>query len=180
MKEIVMVLRAADMAARIHAQQRRKGAAREPYVNHLLEVAYLVAEATGGADAEAVVAALLHDAIEDQQVPRDLIAREFGERVASLVCEVTDDKTLPKAQRKAKQVETASHKSGAAKIIKLADKSSNVQALGVSPPADWPTERRLAYVTWARDVVNGLRGGSAWLEREFDRRASEAERKLAG
>src|SRR5690242_3521732 len=107
MRELVSVLRAADAAARWHVDQRRKGAAREPYVNHLLEVASLVAEATGGADPDLVVAALLHDAMEDQGVSRELIAAEYGADVAGLVAEVTDDKALPKAERKRLQVEHA-------------------------------------------------------------------------
>jgi GTP diphosphokinase / guanosine-3',5'-bis(diphosphate) 3'-diphosphatase len=93
MKEWLSVLRAADAAARWHVHQRRKGAAEEPYVNHLLEVASLVAEATQGKEPDLVIAALLHDAIEDQEVPAELIAREFGENVCGLVKEVTDDKS---------------------------------------------------------------------------------------
>lgn len=61
-------LGAADAAARWQFNQPRKGAAQEPYVTHLLEVAMLVAEATGGADPNLVVAAPLHDTIEDQGV----------------------------------------------------------------------------------------------------------------
>jgi len=113
------VLRAADAAARWHVNQRRKGAAQEPYVNHLLEVATLVAEATEGADPELVVAALLHDSIEDQEVPRAVLAQMFGEGVARLVEEVTDDKALAKEERKRLQVEHAQHISRGAKILKL-------------------------------------------------------------
>src|SRR5882757_1281831 len=100
MNELVSVLRAADAAARWHVHQRRKGSAQEPYINHLLEVASLVTQATGGTDPDAVTAALLHDASEDQGVPAETIAGEFGERVADLVMDVTDDKKLPKAERK--------------------------------------------------------------------------------
>src|SRR3954452_20997574 len=97
MNEWVAVLRAADAAARWHVHQRRKGAAEEPYINHLLEVASLVADATNGSDPKLVIAALLHDAIEDQEVPSDVIAREFGQDVAALVAELSDDKELEKA-----------------------------------------------------------------------------------
>src|SRR5215472_7845574 len=99
-KEWIAVLKAADAAARWHVHDRRKGAAQEPYINHLLEVASLVADATEGRDPDLVIAALLHDAIEDQEVPAELIAREFGSNVAELVAEVTDDKSLDKAERK--------------------------------------------------------------------------------
>src|SRR5205807_3663853 len=104
-KEWIAVLKSADAAARWHVHQRRKGAAEEPYINHLLEVATLVAEATGGKDPELVIAALLHDSIEDQKVPRAILAKHFGESVAKLVEEVTDDKTLAKRERKRLQAE---------------------------------------------------------------------------
>jgi (p)ppGpp synthase/HD superfamily hydrolase len=127
--EWIAVLRAADVAARWHVNQRRKGAAQEPYINHLLEVAALVAEATGGADPELVTAALLHDAIEDQEVPRAVLAEMFGEGIARLVEEVTDDKALPKQERKRLQVEHAAGVSRRAKILKLADKISTARSV---------------------------------------------------
>jgi (p)ppGpp synthase/HD superfamily hydrolase len=133
MKQWLTFLRAADAAARWHAHQRRKGAAKEPYINHLLEVASLVAEATHGNDPDLVVAALLHDAVEDQQVPPEMIAREFGPKVAAIVGEVTDDKSLEKTERKRLQVETASKKSTQARLIKLADKTSNLRSIAISP-----------------------------------------------
>jgi (p)ppGpp synthase/HD superfamily hydrolase len=158
MKEWIAVLKAADAAARWHVHQRRKGAAEEPYINHLLEVASLVAEATDGKDPELVIAALLHDAIEDQEVPRGIIVEVWGEGIAKLVEEVTDDKALPKEDRKRKQVESASKKSDRAKILKLADKTSNLRAIAARPSPDWSVKRRLEYVAWARNVVKGLRG----------------------
>jgi (p)ppGpp synthase/HD superfamily hydrolase len=178
MKEWISVLRAADMAARWHVHQRRKGIAQEPYINHLLEVASLVTEATGGTDPNVVIAALLHDAVEDQGVSFETIVREYGKQVADIVMEVTDDKTLPKNERKRKQVEAAPKKSREAKLIKLADKTSNLRAIASSPAADWSVERRLEYVDWAKSVVAGLRGISPWLERQFDEAAERAMQSL--
>jgi (p)ppGpp synthase/HD superfamily hydrolase len=178
MKELVSVLRAADAAARWHTHQRRKGAAQEPYINHLLEVAKLVAEATGGAEPDPVIAALLHDAIEDQAVQAETIASQFGERVAEIVMEVTDDKSLPKDVRKRRQVEDAPKISREAKLVKLADKISNVRTLSAAPPPDWSIERRLEYIEWARQVVAGLRGTSTSLEQQFDDTAKRAIRWL--
>jgi (p)ppGpp synthase/HD superfamily hydrolase len=178
MKELVAVLRAADTAARWHAHQRRKGAAQEPYINHLLEVAKLVAEATGGAESDTIIAAFLHGAIEDQGVQAETIASEFGERVAEIVMEVTDDKSLPKQVRKHKQIEGAPNISREAKLVKLADKTSNVRTIAASPPPDWSVQRRLEYIEWARQVVAGLRGTSAWLEQQFDEAAEQAMRLL--
>ena len=149
MQEWLQVLKAADAAARWHVHQRRKGPAAEPYINHLVEVALLVADTTGGKDTNLVIGALLHDAIEDCEVPRELIAETFGEDVASLVEEVTDDKSLPKAVRKDEQVKTAATKSPRAKILKLADKVSNLRAIAASAPSNWSVKRTLEYVRWS-------------------------------
>ena len=179
MKQSIAVLKAADAAARWHVHQRRKGPPKEPYVNHLLEVAMLVAEATGGNDPNLVIAALLHDAIEDSEVPAELIASMFGDEVASIVKEVTDDKSLPKEVRKNRQVETAPHKSPKAKLLKLADKTSNLRAIAASPPADWSVKRRIEYVHWAEAVAKGLRGANPWLEQQFDEAVAAARRSFA-
>jgi (p)ppGpp synthase/HD superfamily hydrolase len=178
MNALIAVMRAADFAAKRHTNQRRKGAAQEPYVNHLLEVASLVTEATDGTDMNAIIAALLHDAIEDQGVTEETIADEFGKQVADIVLEVTDDKSLPKAERKRKQVESAAKKSREARLIKLADKTSNVRAVANSPAPDWSVERRRQYVEWAKNVVAGVRGTSPWLEQQFDETADQALRSV--
>jgi (p)ppGpp synthase/HD superfamily hydrolase len=163
----MQILKAASLAAQWHSQQRRKGAAGEPYVNHLLEVAALVAEADPG-NTELAIAALLHDSIEDQKKMREEIAGLFGERVAALVIEVTDDKLLPKPERKRLQVETAAKKSRDAKLLKLADKTSNLRSVANSPPSHWSDERRREYVAWAERVAAGVMGVSPWLDRQFE------------
>lgn len=176
MKQLVKVLKAANAAAHWHVNQRRKGAAQEPYINHLIEVASFVAEATEGKDPDLIIAALLHDAIEDQKIPRELIAEQFGEDVASLVFEVTDDKSLPKPERKRLQVETAPKKSPRAKLLKLADKVSNLKSVAVSPPSHWPVQRRLDYVAWAKAVVAALGDDvDRSLQEQFARAADRAE-----
>jgi (p)ppGpp synthase/HD superfamily hydrolase len=179
MKEWVAVLTAADAAAKWHVHQRRKGAAQEPYLNHLLEVASLVAQATNGNDVDLVIAALLHDAVEDQEVPIELIERRWGKGVADLVREVTDDKYLPKEERKRRQVTETPHKSARAKRLKLADKTSNLRAVAVGSPRDWSVKRRLQYVDWAEAVTKGLRGTDVWLEEQFDAAAALARSAIA-
>jgi (p)ppGpp synthase/HD superfamily hydrolase len=166
------VLKAAHQAALWHVSQRRKGEAKEPYINHLIEVAALVAAA--GAAEDVICAAFLHDAVEDQQISAETIAAEFGAAVAAMVIEVTDDKALPKAERKALQILHAPTLSAGAKLIKLADKISNLNSLGSSPPADWSGERRLAYVSWCRQVAAGLCGANATLEKLFEEAADNA------
>jgi GTP diphosphokinase / guanosine-3',5'-bis(diphosphate) 3'-diphosphatase len=161
-----LLIQAAHIVAEWHANQRRKGAAAEPYVDHLLEVAALVSEVT--TDPDVIIAALCHDAIEDQQIPADTIANYFGRHVADIVLEVTDDKTLPKAQRKALQVSTAAGKSREARLVKIADKISNVRSIKRSPPAEWSERQKLDYVQFCRDVVAQCRGTSAHLESIFN------------
>ena len=168
MKRIVDLAAAYHFAAVQHVDQRRKGERAEPYINHLTEVANLVARATGGIDFDVILAAVLHDVVEDTAVDLAEVAARFGPDVAALVAEVTDDKALPKAQRKRLQVEHARRASVQARLIKLADKTANLRALATSPPLDWPDDRRRAYRDWAREVVAGCRGVSAWLEAEFD------------
>ncbi|MBM4118384.1 bifunctional (p)ppGpp synthetase/guanosine-3',5'-bis(diphosphate) 3'-pyrophosphohydrolase [bacterium] len=167
-EDIVRMAKAIDFAARAHAPQRRKGEAEEPYVNHLAEVALLVAEATQGADASLVIAAYLHDTIEDREVMHETLVAEFGQDVADLVREVTDDKSLKKEERKRLQIEHARSASPRAKHLKLADKISNLNSILSSPPAEWSAERKREYFDWAAQVVAGCRGVNSWLEARFD------------
>ena len=175
---VVALARAYHFAASAHVDQRRKGVAAEPYVNHLTEVADLVARATRGTDPEIVIAAVLHDTVEDTQTSLDAIEAAFGERVRGMVAEVTDDKSLPKQARKDLQIEHAPHASRGAQVIKMADKISNLRALATSPPAGWPDERIAEYVEWARCVVDGCRSANDWLAARFDEAASAVKVKV--
>ncbi len=157
---------ALHFAAIKHTDQRRKGDRAEPYFNHLAEVAWTLARHTGGTDPDLVIAGLLHDTLEDTDTTPEELAAAFGADVAALVQEVTDDRTLPRAERKRLQVVNAPHKSPRAKMIKIADKTCNLRAILTSPP-DWPETRRLEYVLWARQVFDGCRGVDAGLEEEF-------------
>jgi guanosine-3',5'-bis(diphosphate) 3'-pyrophosphohydrolase len=111
---------------------------------------------------------LLHDTIEDTATTREELTRRFGSDVADLVAEVTDDKTLPKQERKRLQIETASEKSPHAQTLKLADKISNLRAILSSPPADWDYKRKKEYFDWAQRVVNGFTAPNPALKAEFD------------
>lgn len=175
---LVRVVRAMDFAALKHEDQRRKGARREPYINHLAEVARLLAEATGGGDPDLVIAGLLHDAIEDTDATADEIANRFGADVAAVVAEVTDDKSLPKDMRKRLQIENAPRRSARAKRLIIADKISNLDSLALSPPADWSDDRRRAYVDWAEAVVDGCRGVDPVLDTAFDAVVARARAAL--
>ena len=163
-----LVSSAADLAARRHNGMARKGRGNEPYINHLAEVANILAEVTDGADAGLVAAAWLHDTIEDTGTTRDELAQKFGDRVAALVEEVTDDMSLPKAMRRQRQIEDAAHKSADAKLIKIADKISNIRARIHSDPNAEERTDLTDYVDWAEQVVAGCRGGNAALDCMFD------------
>jgi (p)ppGpp synthase/HD superfamily hydrolase len=177
--DLILVGRAADFAAHRHVSQRRKGAAGEPYINHLIEVGRLLAEATEGRDAALVAAGLLHDTLEDTPTTFEELEAQFGSDIAGLVAEVTDDKSLPKAERKRRQVATAAAKSKRARLIKIADKTSNLRALAHSPPADWDVARLVEYVDWAEQVVAGCRGLNPALERAFDGAVMKARLAIA-
>jgi len=140
--DVQRILQAAHFAAGKHANQSRKGIAGEPYINHMIEVAELVAGSLSESDTNLVIAALLYDVIEDTPTRKQELVERFGPDVADLVAEVTDDKSLPKAERKRLQIETAPMKSKRAQAIKLADKISNLRSILESPPADWDHERK--------------------------------------
>lgn len=167
------ILGAARFAAEKHAGQKRKGRAGEPYINHLIEVAELIAGATDPFDENLIIAGLLHDTIEDTEVNADELAQRFGDDVTGLVMEATDDKSLPKEKRKALQVQTAPLKSPRAQTLKLADKISNLRAILASPPADWSEQRKSQYFEWARQVVSGFTAPNAALKTEFDKAYDE-------
>ena len=155
-------------AAIAHTNQRRKGARGEPYVNHVAEVAHLLADATAGTDTDLVIAGILHDVVEDTETTAAELAAIFGDDVATLVAEVSDDKALPKAERKRLQIETAPKKSDRAKMLKIADKTSNLRSIAESPPAGWPLDRQQAYFDWAGTVVDHCRGINEALDAAFD------------
>jgi GTP diphosphokinase / guanosine-3',5'-bis(diphosphate) 3'-diphosphatase len=161
------LLRAAAFAADKHKGQLRKNAEATPYINHPLAVANLLARA--GLEDEAVLAAaILHDTVEDTDTTPEELEQAFGAEIAGIVAEVTDDKSLAKADRKRLQIEHAPHLSQKAKLVKLADKICNVRDVADDPPQGWELRRRQEYFDWAKAVVDGLRGAHPELEAEFD------------
>ncbi len=162
------ILAAAAFAADRHRRQRRKDAEASPYINHPLALAHVLSREGKISDPDILCAALLHDTVEDTETSLDELERLFGARVAAIVAEVTNDETLPKAEQKRLQVANAASKSLGAKLVKLADKISNLRDIAATPPAGWSAERRAEYYHWSRDVVAGLRGVSPTLEQAFD------------
>ncbi len=176
--DLPKLLQAISFAARKHAAQKRKGADEQPYVNHVLEVANLLANVGNIEDYDVLIAAVLHDTIEDTETTKEEITKLFGVAVCGYVLEVTDDKSLPKATRKQLQIEHAPHLSNAAKYIKLADKISNIRDVSENPPDGWSAERRLEYINWGEQVIAGLRGVNENLENYFDELTKTAREEI--
>jgi guanosine-3',5'-bis(diphosphate) 3'-pyrophosphohydrolase len=162
------ILEALQFAAQKHRDQRRKDIEASPYINHPIALANVLWREGGVHEADVICAALLHDTVEDTQTTEAELVEKFGRRVAGIVMEVTDDKTLDKAQRKQRQVEHAPHISREAKLVKFADKISNLRDVAASPPKDWPLERQREYFDWAKRVCDGMRGVHPALEKLFD------------
>jgi GTP diphosphokinase / guanosine-3',5'-bis(diphosphate) 3'-diphosphatase len=162
------LLRALAFAAARHRDQRRKDAVASPYINHPIALAELLANEAGVDDEQVLMAAILHDTVEDTETTQEEIAGLFGDDIASVVAEVTDDKRLPKDARKRLQIEHAPTLGRSARLVKLADKICNLRDIISSPPDDWDIERRRAYFVWAQAVVAGLRGTHPRLESLFD------------
>ncbi len=182
--DLVMLFDALGFAAVRHQHQRRKGSGNTPYVNHPIQVAGLLAMEGGETDPEILVAALLHDVVEDtadgfdqKDKLRSLIEEKYGSRVRSLVDEMTDDKSLDKEERKRLQVEHAPLLTHDARKIKIADKIANIIDITNDPPADWPLERIQRYIEWSVQVVDQIRGTHEDLEIFFDRLVMEAVAK---
>jgi len=173
------LLRALAFAAERHRRQRRKDAEASPYINHPIAVAAVLADAGHVADEALLVAAVLHDTVEDTETSFDEIAAQFGATVADLVREVSDDKSLPKERRKLLQIEHAAAASARAKQLKIADKICNLRDIASGPPAGWSVARCREYLDWAQAVVTGCRGVNVGLDGAFDEALARADRALA-
>jgi len=172
-----VLLRAIRFAADRHRHQKRKGDDASPYINHPIAVASLLAE-NGVTDPVVLQSAVLHDTVEDTVTTADELAAEFGQEVAEVVLEVTDDKSLPKQERKRLQIQSAPGLSVRAKLVKLGDKIDNVRDVTHMPPKDWSLDRRRDYLEWTRLVVEGCRGVHPGLERLYDEALEEGLKNL--
>ncbi len=177
--DLTLFLKALNFSAGKHRHQRRKDQKASPYINHPIEVANILWTVGGVHDMSAIIAAILHDTLEDTDTTPEEIRAQFGDDVLELVREVSDDKNLPKSERKKKQVFHSPHLSQRAKQLKLADKICNVHDIAYAPPDSWPLERRADYLQWAEAVIDGLRGVNPQLEQYFDETLAAARKKLA-
>ena len=172
------LLEAISFAADKHRNQRRKDHEASPYINHPITVATILASEGGVDDEVLLIAAILHDTVEDTKTTFEELEERFGTEVTSVVREVTDDKMLIKSERKRLQVEHAPQASTRAKQIKIADKISNIRDITSKPPKSWTTERKQKYLEWAREVVIGCRGECSKLDIIFDSAVSDCKEHL--
>jgi len=161
---MIRLLQALKFAAEKHVQQRRKNAKATPYINHPIEVAEHLARVGGISDEDVLIAALLHDTIEDTKTTLTELESVFGSRVAGIVMECTDDRSLEKLERKRLQIVNAPKKSPDAKCVKIADKTCNLASILVDPPKDWSVRRQREYFEWAEQVIQGLVGVNEQLD----------------
>jgi guanosine-3',5'-bis(diphosphate) 3'-pyrophosphohydrolase len=160
------VYRALRFAADRHSEQRRKGSRAEPYVNHLIEVIWLLSDFAGITDPILLSAAALHDVVEDTPTTFAELEREFGAAVTRIVAEVTDDKSLSKGERKEQQVIRVANATPDVKLLKLADHAGNVATL----PDLWTVERRMEFLEWSDRVTRHCLGIRIKLDAEYHRR----------
>lgn len=176
MNKHVRLLRAVAFAAEKHKDHRRKDANASPYINHLTSVASVLAEEGNVTDEDLILAAILHDTVEDTETTFEELEEHFGRTIAGIVREVTDDKTLKKEVRKRLQEERAPRVSSRAKQLKIADKICNVRDVMHNPPSGWSIERKQEYLLWTQRVVAGCRGVNEQLEKAYDEAISQADK----
>jgi len=167
--DLKLLIKALAFAADKHRDQRRKNVKASPYINHPISLADILCNEAHITDVNVICEALLHDTVEDTETTAEELAIEFGQQISDIVMDVTDDKTIEdKQRRKQLQIEHAAHISDPAKLVKLADKISNLRDVANDPPSDWNLARRREYFDWAKRVIDQLRGVHPGLEVLFD------------
>ena len=166
--DLKILLKALQFSAIKHRDQRRKDVEASPYINHPISLASILCAEAHVTDIEVICGALLHDTVEDTKTTAEELESEFGPAIKEIVMDVTDDKSMDKAARKQAQIDHAAHISDKAKLVKLADKISNLRDISSSPPPSWSLERRQEYYDWAKKVIDQLRGVNPGLESIFD------------
>jgi guanosine-3',5'-bis(diphosphate) 3'-pyrophosphohydrolase len=162
-KYMIILIKALNYAAISHQNQRRNGS-KIPYINHPIKVCQLLSKIGNIQNEIILCSALLHDIIEDTDITVTQLENTFGCEIANLVLEVSDDKSLPKKERKQLQILHAPLLSDNARVLKLADKIANMQDILHNPP-DWSVERKIEYFDWAKRVFDaGLSGINSQLE----------------
>jgi guanosine-3',5'-bis(diphosphate) 3'-pyrophosphohydrolase len=170
------LLNALNFAAYKHRFQRRKGYEPVPYINHPIKVCSLLANCNVN-DEETLMAAVLHDTLEDTDATVEELTNLFGAETTKIVLEMTDNMELPSQERKALQIQKALNLDIRTKLVKIADKACNIEDI-TTLPLDWTLERKLAYLDWAKQVVDRCRGNNMQLDNYFDKTIVEGRNRL--
>ncbi len=178
MRGINLILKALNFAALKHKYQRRKGDEHLPYINHPIKVAFIISEVGKIDDPIIIASAILHDVIEDTETTSDEIEKEFGNNIASIVEELTDNQNFEKQKRKKIQIKNAPFLSKEATIIRIADKIENIEDITISPPIGWSYERKEEYLEWAEKVVRACKNVNSELKDYFFEKLKKAKTEL--
>ncbi|MCW9056209.1 MAG: HD domain-containing protein [Gammaproteobacteria bacterium] len=166
--DLKKLIHALEFASRKHKDQRRKDVDASPYINHPISLASILCNEAHVTDIDVICGALLHDTVEDTDTTEEELEKEFGKKICNIVMDVTDDALLSRPERKQAQIDHAAHASDEAKLVKLADKISNLRDVAINSPPTWSLERRQEYFDWAKQVIDQLRGVHPQLEGIFD------------
>lgn len=165
------IRQASKFAAKKHQGQFR-GDGKTPYIAHPIGVAKILQQA-GIDDPDTLIAAVLHDTIEDTSTTKREISKLFGRRVAELVVNVTNNPHHDKEQTKLAQITESRTRGDRANMIKVADKTYNLRDMIASPP-NWTREKKIAKTNHAKAVVDAMPYVSEKLRTMFDTAYNEA------
>lgn len=175
--DLPLYFNALDFAAYKHRFQKRKGAKGIPYINHPIAVANLILSSIRDPSPDLVIAAILHDTLEDTDTTTEEIESAYGKKVLEIVQEVSDDMKLPSRKRKQLQVDHAASLSPEARAIKIADKTCNIRDVLITPYL-WPRKQKIYYVNWTIQVIRQICDSHPPLKEEFEKIVRRAEEKL--
>ena len=176
---VTQLLRAIHFAAEQHRDHRRKGKTGAPYINHPITVAEQLSRAGEQDNIDLLMAAVLHDVIEDTETTQEEMEALFGKSVTAIVMEVTDDKSLDEKERKRLVVQQIAGKSREARLLKLSDMIANIYDVIHHPP-NWSRDRKHRYFDWCEQVAREIEGIHPALERQFRILIGDGRRKLGG
>ncbi|MCH9631488.1 MAG: hypothetical protein S4CHLAM37_15110 [Chlamydiia bacterium] len=174
--EVKEILQAVLFAAKKHKDQARKDLEETPYIIHPIGVADYILGVEKCTDKDTIIAALLHDTLEDTETTKEEIKEHFGRTVMNMVLEVTDDKQLPKKEVRKRQIETASSKSEGAALIKFGDKLYNCRDFIYRTPVGYAKSRVKEYLLHAKEMTDALPSVAPTLKSQLD---SEIEKFLS-
>lgn len=165
--DVEKLLTALEFSAQYHSGQYRDGEDKIPYIIHPIGVCILVWESGTGATTDMLIAALLHDTLEDTDATAEEIENLFGPHVLRLVLDLTTDPKLSSKEAKQHQLDHAPYMHEQAKVVKLCDRLYNITDLLNSPPPTWSQEGKDAYIAHTEKLVKALEGAAPFIENEI-------------